>query len=380
MATSDQSTARFDYDQREKIAAQNLLKEKAETLRNRGPPNKGFIYPGCFSNLLAGFVVAGAIGYAVFANYPEPPLSPILFQWQSMGINATPYLHKGNKIFYVDKSNENVTDESLTLLFLHGFPTSSFDMHMIFANLTRNFHRIVAPDFVGFGFSDKPRFYTYSIMDQAELVIGLAKQLNLKRVHLMSHDYGDTVAQELLARYKEKSLPFEIASVTMMNGGVFPSVHRPVFMQKVFRTPIIGTIASKFANYFLFSISFSKVFGPHTQPSRETLSDSWKLIRLQDGYRVWGHILSYIDERFANENRWVSVMRNCPVPLHFIYGAKDPVNPEPDFESTYRSLVVKPSLAVLPMIGHYPPLEAPEEVAHSYLHFLLAGNFLSQIK
>lgn len=39
-------------------------------------------------------------------------------------------------------------------------------------------------------------------MDQAELVIGLAKQLNLKRVHLMSHDYGDTVAQELLARYK----------------------------------------------------------------------------------------------------------------------------------------------------------------------------------
>lgn len=99
--TSDQNGARFDYDQREKIAAQTLLKEKIETLRQRGPPTQGFIFPGCFTQLLAGFVVALALGYASFANYPEPPLSPILFQWQSMGINATPFLHNKNKIFYV---------------------------------------------------------------------------------------------------------------------------------------------------------------------------------------------------------------------------------------------------------------------------------------
>lgn len=166
----------------------------------------------------------------------------------------------------------------------------------------------------------------------------------------------------------------------MMNGGVFPSVHQPVLMQKVLRMPIIGTIVSKFANYYLFSLSFSKVFGPDTQPFRETLVDCWKLIRIQDGYRVWGSLLSYIDERFENEERWVNVMRHSPVPLHFIYGPKDPVNPEPVFESTYRSMVVKPSIAVLPNIGHYPLLEAPNEVAQSYLNFLLTHKFLKQIK
>lgn len=166
--------ARFDYDQLDKIAAKKRLKEQMEALRKQGPPNKNFFYPGCFSQLLAGFVVALAIGYAAFANYPEPPMSPILYQWQSMGINATPFLHKGNKVFYarkyteyfdftflpiclfLDKLNENITDESLTLVFLHGFPTSGFDLHMIFANLTRNFQQLVAPDFIGFGFSDKP--------------------------------------------------------------------------------------------------------------------------------------------------------------------------------------------------------------------------------
>lgn len=71
-------------------------------------------------------------------------------------------------------------------------------------------------------------------MDQANLIIELLKMLDLKRIHLLSHDYGDTVAQELLARQHEGKLSFEIVSLCMMNGGIFPSIHRPIFSQKVF--------------------------------------------------------------------------------------------------------------------------------------------------
>lgn len=39
-------------------------------------------------------------------------------------------------------------------------------------------------------------------MDQVDLILSLTKQLNLKKVHLLTHDYGDTVAQELMVRYK----------------------------------------------------------------------------------------------------------------------------------------------------------------------------------
>lgn len=43
-----------------------------------------------------------------------------------------------------------------TLLLLHGFPTSSFDWYKVLPELQKRFDRIIAPDFIGLGFSDKP--------------------------------------------------------------------------------------------------------------------------------------------------------------------------------------------------------------------------------
>ena len=63
----------------------------------------------------------------------------------------------------------------------------------------------IAADFLGFGFSDKPRNYPYSILDQADLLEALLREKGITHVHIISHDYGDTVAQELLARFQERT-------------------------------------------------------------------------------------------------------------------------------------------------------------------------------
>ncbi|KAJ6215680.1 hypothetical protein RDWZM_010180 [Blomia tropicalis] len=377
------SKARFDYDCLETIRRREKLKELRRQLSKKGPPQQSISFSGLLRHILTILVVIIAISYAIFANYPEPPLSPILYQWKSIGDEVErAFSYRGNKIFYIDKTNVDIkAEDSLTMLYLHGFPTSSFDLHQIFGNLTRNFHRIIAPDMIGFGFSDKPRFYSYSVLDQANLIIELLKMLDLKRIHLLSHDYGDTVAQELLARQHEGKLSFEIVSLCMMNGGIFPSIHRPIFSQKLLRTPLIGTIISKFGNYYLFSISFSSVFGPKTQPSRELLTDSWKLIRLQDGYRVWGSLLTYIDERFEHEDRWVGAIRRAMIPFHFIYGRLDPVNPSPQFETHFRKIIHSPgNVVIIDDAGHYPQIELPDTVVGKYLQFLLDNRFISSIR
>lgn len=99
---SSTSGARFDYDQHEKIRQQQEFTKRMEELKRRGPPQIGTLwYAGCGMHLFAGFIVVLAIAYASFANYPEPPLSPILFQWKAMGENSTTYTHKGYNIFYV---------------------------------------------------------------------------------------------------------------------------------------------------------------------------------------------------------------------------------------------------------------------------------------
>ena len=55
-------------------------------------------------------------------------------------------------------------------------------------------------DFLGFGFSDKPENHTYTISEQAIVVEALLLNLGVKSCHILSHDYGDTVALEILAR------------------------------------------------------------------------------------------------------------------------------------------------------------------------------------
>lgn len=149
----------------------------------------------------------------------------------------------------------------------------------------------------------------------------------------------------------------------------------PILIQ-ILTTPVVGSFVARFINYYTFSQMFVSIFGPETQPITAELRDFWKLIRAQDGYLLWPNIMQYMAERVENEDRWVDAIRDCPVPLHFIYGPHDPFNPSPQFEQTYRSIVKRPSLHVLPGIGHYPPTEAPTEVFQSYAQFIKKNVFI----
>ncbi|NWT84157.1 MEST protein, partial [Lanius ludovicianus] len=132
---------------------------------------------------------------AVYLHIPAPQLSPALRSWKSSGSFFT---YKDLNIFYRDSSG--AVGSSDVVVLLHGFPTSSYDWSKIWEGLTQRFHRVIALDFLGFGFSDKPRPHGYSIFEQATIVEGLLRHLGLRhqRINLLSHDYGDTVAQELL--------------------------------------------------------------------------------------------------------------------------------------------------------------------------------------
>src|SRR4051812_32859497 len=89
------------------------------------------------------------------------------------------------------------------LLLLHGFPTSSLDWHKMWDALKRKY-TLIALDYIGYGFSSKPGNYIYSIKDNAEIVETLLANLSIDNYHLLAHDVGDSVAQELLARQQDK--------------------------------------------------------------------------------------------------------------------------------------------------------------------------------
>ncbi|XP_046878763.1 mesoderm-specific transcript homolog protein isoform X2 [Hypomesus transpacificus] len=307
---------------------------------------------------------------AVYLHIPPPQLSPALQKWHSSGAYFT---FRGNRIFYRDTPG-SVGSSDVAIL-LHGFPTSSLDWHKIWEPLNQRFNRVIALDFLGFGFSDKPRPHRYSIFEQASVVEALVSYLGLAehKLNLLSHDYGDTVALELLYRTDHnRTGHLNINSLCLSNGGVFPETHHPRLLQTLLKdSSFLSTVLTRLTNYMIFSKGIAEVFGPYTQPSDAEYWDMWTGVRYNDGNLVMDSILQFINQRVKHRDRWVEALSSTTIPLHMIYGPLDPVNPHPQFIIHYQKLVRRSTVLVLDEhISHYPQLEDPTGFLNSYLNFI----------
>lgn len=283
-----------------------------------------------------------------------------LDDWRARG--AT-YRHRGHDIFHVTEG----AGEALMLI--HGFPTASWDWHKQWPALTARY-RCVAPDMLGFGFSAKPRFYDYRIHDQADLHEGLLAELGIERCHVLAHDYGDSVAQELLAREIERRArgePGRILSVCLLNGGLFPEAHRPRPIQKLLLGPF-GWLVTRLVSERAFGHSMRGIFGPDTPPSEEELAAFWALARRNGGIRIYHRLIRYLHDRRAHRDRWVNALVESPAPLRLIDGVHDPVSGG-HMAARYKELVPNPDVVELDC-GHYPQIEAPGETLDAVLTFL----------
>lgn len=250
------------------------------------------------------------------------------------------------------------------LLLIHGFPSGSWDWHYLWQPLAERY-RMIACDMLGFGFSAKPRGHAYSLLEQADIQQALLAQLGVGGYHILAHDYGDSVAQELLARDLEGEP--RIGSLCLLNGGLFPETHRPVLLQKLLMSPIGYLIGRRFSRERL-AASFGKVFGAHTQPSEAELDAFWSMIETNDGPGVMHRLIRYMAERRVHCERWVGAMQRTAVPMRVIDGAADPISGA-HMVARYRELVAEPDTVLLEGIGHYPQVEAPEQVLRGYLAF-----------
>lgn len=251
------------------------------------------------------------------------------------------------------------------LLLLHGFPTASWDWHYLWQPLAQQY-RVIACDMLGFGFSAKPRGHSYSLLEQADLQQALLAHLRVEGpVHVLAHDYGDSVAQELLARHHEGRI--QLASCVFLNGGLFPETHHPVLMQKLLLSPV-GPLLGRLFSRAKLKANLGKVFGANTRASDSELDTFWALMAHNQGPAVMHRLIRYIPERREQRERWVTAMQKGGVPLRVIDGAVDPISGA-HMVARYRELIANPDTVLLEGIGHYPQTEAPDQVLAHYLAF-----------
>jgi pimeloyl-ACP methyl ester carboxylesterase len=281
------------------------------------------------------------------------------------------FSHQGRSIFYQAAGSVGA-DSRASLLCIHGFPTASWDWSGLWPMLVSRFEHVLAPDMIGFGWSDKPPEYPYSIFDQADLHEALLRAKGVTRYRVIAHDYGVTVAQELLARDDERrrrgdhSLVLE--KVCFLNGGLFPESHRPLLIQRLMLTPL-GPLLSRSLDEKKFARSFVKTFGPNTRPSPQAVHEFFQLVLAGDGLRMFYRLFHYMPERRLHRERWVSALREASASLRLVNGAADPISGAHLLER-YRELIPSPDTVLLPGIGHYPHVEAPQAVWRAAEPFL----------
>ena len=255
--------------------------------------------------------------------------------------------------------------EGKPLLLVHGFPTSAWDWAPVWQTLSAR-HSLIACDMIGFGLSDKPRS-GYSIHRQADMHEALLAHLGVTDFDTLVHDYGVSVGQELLARQLDGSGSSGLGKMIFLNGGIFPSQHRPRPIQKLGVSPL-GFLVGLLMNRKGFGKSFSEVFGPDTQPSEQELDDFWSLIAEKDGNRITHKLLHYIGDRREHEARWVGALKHAQGRIGLINGALDPVSGEHAYRE-WRRVVPEARHHLLPDVGHYPQVEAPDRVAAKVLEW-----------
>lgn len=177
------------------------------------------------------------------------------------------------------------------LVLVHGYPTSSADFHRVMPALEAHFC-VLSWDMVGYGFSVKKYL---NVMKQVTVFEALLAHLLADgaatatagpafKFHVLSHDLGDTIMQEMLGRVLDgDEAPFQVSSVVALNGGMLPGMHRPTVVQRALLNPCLGPIVKLFMNKHAFQRAISKVFGPKSKPSALDIEEFYHCIHVNGG-------------------------------------------------------------------------------------------------
>jgi len=123
-------------------------------------------------------------------------------------------LPSGHRMHYVDEGPHDAP----VVLMLHGNPTWSFYWRRLISAL-RPSHRVIAPDHIGCGKSDKPGddTYSYRLAERVEDIEALVEQLGLRDVTLAVHDWGGMIGMGWAHRH-----PDLVARLLVLNTAAFP--------------------------------------------------------------------------------------------------------------------------------------------------------------
>jgi len=254
------------------------------------------------------------------------------------------------------------------VLVLHGFPSASFDYRHVLDAL-RAGRRVLLFDFLGFGLSAKPDL-RYSIELQADVTEAVVAAAGLDRVALLTHDMGDSVGGEVLARDLDGTLGFAIERRVLTNGSIYIEMAQLSVGQQLLlslpdeRNDLVGSDDGD-----AFRGGLAGTFAPDRQPDEEELDAQWALMRRHGGASLLPRTIRYIEDRRERERRYTGAIETHPSPLGVVWGRLDPIAVHA-MTDRLKEARADLELVTLDDVGHYPMVEVPDAFSQAVLRFL----------
>jgi pimeloyl-ACP methyl ester carboxylesterase len=276
--------------------------------------------------------------------------------WRARGAHRTLC---GHRIFTVDVPAAR-DERRPPLLVLHGFPTSSFDFDRVVDRLATD-RRVLLFDMLGYGLSDKPdRPYDFPL--QADIATALTAELGLDRLGLLTHDVGNTLGGELLARQLEGRWAVEITDRALTNGSIYVDLTRLSAGQQL----LLGLPDARLADDTPLDrdtvmAGVAATFSPASTVDEEELAAQWEMISWRDGQLLLPRLIRYVEERRRSEGRLTGAIEHHPAPLVVAWGTDDPIA----VPAMVERLVGRrgdTQAHLLEGVGHYPMVEAPDRL------------------
>jgi len=272
----------------------------------------------------------------------------------------------GNRVAYYD---EGPREGPETLLLIHGMAGSSATWRSVIPQLSRNY-RVIAPDLLGHGESDKPRG-DYSLGAFAVWLRDLLDELGVRRATVVGQSLGGGIAMQFGYQHRDKTERL----VLIGSGGLGPELS---WMLRLLSTPGAEFVLPAVAPAPVLSVgnsirSWLSSAGFHSPRGSEMWSAYSSLADRETRQAFLRTLRSVVDHRGQAVSALSKLHLTAHMPVLFIWGDSDSIIPVSHGYAAHEALPGS-RLEVLPGVGHFPHAEAPWEVTEILEDFMMTSD------
>lgn len=246
------------------------------------------------------------------------------------------------------------------MILIHGFAASNLVWSKVFLELAEAGFRVIAPDLLGYGYSDKPRHLDYTIPRQAEMVVGFMRRLGIDRAVLVGSSYGAAIAATIALDH-----PTLVEKLVLV-GAVTNNKPTRYLLMRLFSSPIIGDVLSPLVvgSRRLLRLRMKRVYDRHSWVLDERRVDARHLpLRTRGAHRAIIRTVRRWDADRVSRDAHLLTQ-----PTLLLWGDNDREVPLADGKRLQQS-IPNSRLLVFRECGHLPQEEYPQAFTKLVVEF-----------